>query len=171
MRGKDRGSGLRIWHGLLDAFAFLAVGGILFCMAAVTLEVLSRYFYGQPLSWVLEVTEHVLLYLPFLGMAWLARDPSGHVRIDLLSNALRPRSRRILSRAVDLLTACVCLVAASLAAWTTWDHYERNLPTQGVHPIPLWVLLGIIPFGLALTAIEYARLAWARELRPDAASS
>jgi TRAP-type C4-dicarboxylate transport system permease small subunit len=152
----------KYWRRLLNACAAIASAGILFCMAAVTLEVLSRYLYGRPIAWVLEVTEHILLYIPFLGMAWLARNGDGHVRVDLISDALSVRGRAILRRIVALITSITCFAGAIVGGWTTWDHFVRDLPTQGVYPIPFYLLLVIIPFGLGLTAVQYALRAAAK---------
>ena len=77
---------------LEDALASAAAAMIVFTVIFVPLDVASRYFFGSPITWVYEVTEYILLMVPCLAMAWLARH-NGHVVIDVATSRLGERSR------------------------------------------------------------------------------
>ena len=126
-------------------------------MLIVAAEAISRYFFASPLSWVFEVTEYLLLYIPFLGMAWLVRRTEGHVRIDVLVMALGPEKRALINCWGSMVPALTCLTAGYYAAWTTWDYHVRAILTDGVYPIPKYWLLVSIALGLILTGVEFAR--------------
>jgi TRAP-type C4-dicarboxylate transport system permease small subunit len=61
--------------------------------------------------------------------------------------------------ATSLVAAAVCAFIAYWGFKTTYDFYVRDLQSEKVLTIPMWMLLSCIPVGFGLTAIEYVRLA------------
>lgn len=151
--------------------ASAVVVGVLILMSVlmVTADVIGRYFFHTPLGWVLEVTEHFLVCIPFLAMAWLVRDDR-HVRIDALVRALPARGQIALNIAVSLLGGLVCGVATYFAIETAFDHYMRGIVTYGIYPVPKFMLIAVVAFGLGLSTIEFARrfasLTWGGSIEP-----
>jgi TRAP-type C4-dicarboxylate transport system permease small subunit len=140
-------------------------------MTFVTIDVVARYFFNRPLAWVFEATEYFMLYIPFLGMAWLVRR-DGHVRIDLLVNALTPRAQVKLDLVTSVAGALTCAIIAYYAYQSTVSHYARKVVTYGIYPIPKYFLIAGICIGFALTTIEFVRRAvrrW-RDLSGDPAA-
>ena len=158
----------RAYQALLDALA--AIAGVLLVLTtlAVVIDVGARYFLGTSFAWVFELTEYVLLYVPCLGMAWLVRR-RGHISIDIVTSKIPPAGRQRLLVATCLVTAAVCLFIAYWGFRTTYDFYARGLQSEKVLTIPMWVLLGCIPLGFGLTAIEYLRLGIFGEAAPEKA--
>jgi TRAP-type C4-dicarboxylate transport system permease small subunit len=148
----------RLYHRLLDALGFLAGALILCLMVGVSVDVLARYAFGRPVIWMFEVTEYALVYIPCLGLAWLARD-RGHVAITSFAEALPPGPARALS--VVTLAACagVCAVIAGWGAVTVLERIERGTVLMQMLAIPEYLILWVIPFGFGLGAVEFARLA------------
>lgn len=148
-----------IFDRVVDGLAAFAAILLLFVMLSVSADVVGRYFLDRPIGWVLEINEYVLLYVPFLGMAWLARRADGHVRIDILLNALPPRPRSLLNAATLLLAAGTCAVACWWALATTWDQFARDTYTVGIYPIPKFIPVSVIGVGFSLTAIQFLKQA------------
>ena len=96
----DRTLDILIWAGAMIFFAVWFV---------IVLEIVLRYFLNRPLFWVVEVSEYSLLYICFLGAAWLLRR-EGHVKIDFLANRLQPKNEALLNAITSVLAAMVCLV-------------------------------------------------------------
>lgn len=132
---------------------------ILSTVLLVTADVAGRYFFAEPIEWALELTEYFLLCVPFLGMAWLIRRAEGHVRIDLLLDALPPRGQMALNLTSSILATLTCGFAAYFAIETTLDHYNRSVLTYGIYPIPKFVPISVIAIGLVLATIEFMRKA------------
>lgn len=67
-----------------------------FLMMAITvilvLQICSRYFFGDPLSWTEEVSRHLFVWLVFFGASGAIRDRS-HIAVDLVNAHLPPRAR------------------------------------------------------------------------------
>ena len=146
----------------------IAVGiMVLAAMVFVVADVLLRYFLGAPIGWVIEVCEYFLLFTPFLGMAWLVRQIEGHIRIDLLVQALSARLQSFVNLGGSILIAFTLIVGTYYTALSAWGHIVRNVQTPGVYPIPKGYLMFTITLGFALTAIEFLRKAYGhyREVR------
>ncbi|PON17846.1 hypothetical protein C2W62_11000 [Candidatus Entotheonella serta] len=62
----------------------------------VTGSALVRYMGFRAPIWILQYTEYILLWLTFLGAAWLLRE-EGHIRIDTVISRLGASSRRNLN--------------------------------------------------------------------------
>jgi C4-dicarboxylate transporter, DctQ subunit len=141
---------------LEDALASVAAAMIVFTVIFVPVDVASRYFFGAPITWVYEVTEYILLMVPCLAMAWLARH-NGHVVIDVVTSRLGERSRARLTAATHLLVAATCAFVAWWGATVTFTSFRTHALIENVLQTPQWMIYVCIPLGFALTAIEFAR--------------
>jgi TRAP-type C4-dicarboxylate transport system permease small subunit len=141
---------------LEDALASAAAAMIVFTVIFVPVDVASRYFLGAPITWVYEVTEYILLMVPCLAMAWLARH-NGHVVIDVVTSRLGERSRARLAAATRLGVAATCAFVAWWGATVTFTSFQAHAVIENVLQTPQWMIYLCIPVGFALTAIEFAR--------------
>ena len=146
-RGLDR---------LEDALASIAAAMIVFTVIFVPMDVASRYFFGAPITWVYEVTEYILLMVPCLAMAWLARH-NGHVVIDALTSRLPDRGRAKLAVATHLAVAATCAFVAWWGAVVTFTSFRASAVIENVLQTPQWLIYVCIPVGFALAAIEFGR--------------
>lgn len=146
----------RTYDLLIDFCGWMAGSMIVFCASAVALDVLLRSF-GQPLTWVFETTELLLLYITMLSLPWLARR-RGHIAVDIVVGSLSRAHAAWLEVCTNLIVVMVCLVIAYWGALSTFDAYARGLINAGLTPYPLWVSRIVIPFGFGLAAVEFLRL-------------
>ena len=149
---------VRIYDRLVAALAVLAGLTIMLAMMFVVVDVSGRFFASAPIAWINEYTEHLMVFIPFFGMAWLVRRAEGHVRIDLVANALSPRAQGWLAAWVALLCTGTCAFAAYYASLETVKNFDRGIETIGNYPAPKWPLIGAVALGLGLCAIEFARV-------------
>ena len=148
-----------LWDRLLELLAALVGVIVLAAMVFVVVDVLLRYFLGTPIGWVIEVCEYFLLFIPFLGMAWLVRQAEGHIRIDIVVQALSIRAQAIFNFWGSLLVAVTLAIATYYSALSSSGHIARNVMTPGVYPVPKGYLMFVITLGFGLSAIEFARKA------------
>jgi TRAP-type C4-dicarboxylate transport system permease small subunit len=145
---------------LVSACAAIVAVLILAAVLLVTADVIGRYFLSAPIGWVFETTEHILVCVPFLGMAWLVRRAKGvgHVRIEIVVQMLPAHWQERLDRFASAIGALACGFAFFYAVETTIDHYVRGIVTYGIYPIPKFLLIAVVAIGLGLTTIELLRL-------------
>ncbi len=139
-----------------DFFAFL--GGILLVVAvfSVAFQIIARYFFGLSFIWINEVNEYILLYVPFLGAAWLLRH-NGHVTVDLIVRVLPPRIKKASNILVAVLGGIVSAVLVWYGTLVTLEAYTRGTVSTTATQIPQVYLLVIIPVGSLLLLLEFIR--------------
>ena len=75
-------------------------------LAAITvilvLQICTRYFLGDPLSWTEEVSRHLFVWLVFFGASGAIRDRS-HIAVDVVNTLLPTRIRRIVMLGSNVL--------------------------------------------------------------------
>lgn len=132
---------------------------IIFTMLAVTADVVGRYFLGRPIGWVLEITEYCLLYIPFLGAAWLLKK-NGHVRIDVVLRLFSEKKQNTINIFTSILGAATCFFAGYYGTAATIDHFKRGLIDTKILEMPKYIILIVIPFGFISLSIEFVIIAF-----------
>lgn len=158
----------RIYHKFLDALGLLCGLLVLALVVGVTIDVIVRSVTGRPILWMFELTEYVLLYIPCLGMAWLARE-YGHVAITSFVGRLPAKPRLLMAVATTLFCALICFVVAYWGFMSTYQSIDRGTVAGMMLRLPEFVLLWVIPFGFGLTAFEFLRLALMGPVPPEEA--
>ena len=94
----------RPWIGhLLDNFED-DVASILLAVITIVLilQICTRYFLDDPLSWTEEVSRHLFVWLVFFGASGAIRDRS-HIAVDVVNTLLPMRIRRIVMLGSNVL--------------------------------------------------------------------
>jgi len=131
-------------------FAGVLVIGI---MLSVSADVTLRTFLNRPITWVLEGTEYSLLYITFLGAAWLLKR-EGHVRVDIVLNQLEPRPRAILNVVTSIILAIVCFLLVWYGTQSTLNNLQRGILSVRYYSLPKFAFLAVIPLGRLLLLVD-----------------
>lgn len=150
---------LALFDHLVNGMIFLAGLILVFIMFSVCMEVILRYFLNRPQMWVTEVTEVLLLYITFLGSAWLLRE-EGHVKVDIILNRLKPRMLALLGIFSSLIGIFVSITLTVAGFRLTWDYLERGIYTPTAMEIPVSIIIVIIPVGSLILLIQFVRRCW-----------
>ena len=157
---------IAVFDRIVDFLAWLSIGLTFFMMLAICSEVIMRYFLQRPLTWVVDSSGFILLYITFLGTTWLLKQ-EGHVNIEIVLQYLRPRTRALVNTITSTVAVFFCLAFSYYGVLTTWDHFQRGAGTGSVSiDIPKAILLVVIPIGFFLLSIQFVRRAY-RFLRDD----
>ena len=141
---------------IMDGFAFLA--GILLLLVTffVSYSVIVRYLHIKPPIWILQYTEYALLWITFLGAAWLLRK-GGHIRIDTVIMRLGPKTRSIIEVIIAVLGFVVCIIIVWFGTEKTLEFYERGILDVKAVIVPLYPLFLIIPLGGFMLLLQFGR--------------
>lgn len=148
--------GSAIFDRITRLLALLGASLLIIMMLAVCWEVISRYFLGRGIVWVIEFSEYNLLYITFLGTAWLL-GREGHVKMDIVLTRLNPRNQSLVNSITSILGAVLCLVIAWSGAEVSWDHLQRGLHQPTLIAPPDFPIFVIIPVGSFLLFIQFLR--------------
>ena len=158
---------LRVYDGVIVGLACFA-GLILAGMSLwTTYEVVARYVFLRPTIWAADLTEYGLLWSTFLAAPWVLRR-GGHVRVEILVDALAPRWQGRVGLTVSIVAALACAILAWRSGITTWSYYEKGQMLARIWQIPRFLPYLAIPVGSALLAAEFLRRASEYYRSPDA---
>jgi C4-dicarboxylate transporter DctQ subunit len=136
---------------------------LVWLMISVIASVAMRNFGIQPFAWLFTSAEYGLLYMTMLGAPWLVRE-KGHVHIELVTAALSPRVRQVVSRGVALACVLVCAVLAWKGLELVLTNIDRRDYDVRAYYFPRWILTASFPLSFGMMAIEFTRFVVGREL-------
>ena len=139
---------------LNSVMAWIAALAIIFMMFAISYAVMMRYVWNKPVPWIVEISSYLMLYITFLGTAWLQRK-GGHVEVDLFTGRLKPRVRAAFKTITSLGGAVVGFILAWKGSLVTVDCFQRDVTAIGILNTPQFLLMGIIPIGGFLLLVEF----------------
>ena len=159
----------RIYNGIVGFGALLAGILLIFLMISVSLDVVLRYFFGRPTSWVVETAGYCLLYIPFLVAAWVQRRED-HVTMDLVLNALSPKTQSLVNAVTSFVSAIICFLLTWHGIRVTIYFYKLGYKTPTVLMVPKSMIIAIIFVGSFFLCIQflirsYSQLMTWRQLR------
>jgi len=130
----------------INFMAFLAGILVIFIMLTVSINVALRYFLNHPLGWVLEGSEYALLYITFLGAAWLLKK-EGHVKMSVILDLLKPRAQAYVNVINSIIMAIICCLLVWYGTQGTLYTLQYNILSVRYLSLPKFVFLAIIPVG------------------------
>ena len=143
----------------LDSLGLVACILILFSMMLVVTDVVMRYFLNRPIQWTTEITEYSLLFIAFLGAAWVLKR-EGHVGMDLIVNRLGRRAQALLNTVTSIIGALIWLTITWFSVKATLEFYELGFFFFTTLRTPKFIIISIIPIGSALLFIQFMRRAY-----------
>jgi TRAP-type C4-dicarboxylate transport system permease small subunit len=132
-------------------------------VVSITIQVITRYLFGQPLVWVEELAGYCFLWGVFLGAA-VGMKELRHIRIETFVSRMSPRPQAMW-RALTWAIATACCVIIAVQAWDIMDVESRSrtmslpidLPRHLFYSTPLFVCtVSIALTGLYLVCAELA---------------
>jgi len=147
----------RVFDHILDGCAWVGCAILAFQVVSVSVEIVCRYFFDISFSIITPLNEWSLVYLTFLGVAWLQRE-GGHTSDDSVV-ALLPAW---VNRASQWLGWVLAIVTCGLLTWYgalgTWDNFSKQAYDFFKLPnVPIFVVYIVIPFGSLLWLIQLLR--------------
>lgn len=146
----------KIFDRILVSFFWLAGALLMFSTIGTCLDVILRYCFNRPIHWMLEITEYILLYIPFLG-AGLVLKENGHIRIDILINHFSLRTRENLHILTSFVGGIVMLAYAYFGGMVTLDYFKRGVSALESLKTPMFLILMVIPIGSFFFSVQFFR--------------
>ncbi|MFC4025231.1 TRAP transporter small permease [Oceanobacillus longus] len=140
-------------ENILAAIGCILLFGMTF---SIIFEIFSRAFFGTSYYWINEINEYMLLYLTFLGGAYVLRN-NGHVTVDILDTLLSETYRKYSKILIYLLGIIVCLVLVYYGTLVTLDAFARDLRSTSLLAYPQAYIYIAIPVGSLIMLLEFCR--------------
>ncbi len=134
-------------------------------MASLTIvNVISRNFLGQGLSFATEVNEFLIVIVTFLGTSYAARN-GRHIRMSAFFDIANKKVKKILTYIMTGGTALIMYYVTYLSGIYVFDVFisGRMSPVMRVPLAFIWIW---VPIGLLMTDIHYT-LAFVKNIMED----
>lgn len=119
-------------------------------------QVFLRYVFNYSMSWSEEFSRYLFVWFSWIGVSAGLKDKE-HLRVELLSTALRRRGFIKGDAILAILVSLVWLVTTVIVAWYGWQVVVGQLKLGVVTPamrIPVWIGYLSIPACSAVVGIR-----------------
>lgn len=144
---------IRFVDRLSDACAVLASIMLVAATLIVCWMVLYRAL-GNSTWWEIEAATYLIVGTVLIGSPYCLKT-RGHIGVDLASEWLPPRGKRVLARVLALLGFAVCVYLAWEGLQLTLEAFHKNEGSGSLWNPPRWPFFATMPIGLGLTALQY----------------
>lgn len=133
-------------HRTSTTTGIIAGAGIIVLVFLTLMEVVKRYFLNSPTSWVLEISELLIAFGAFLGMAY-ALQVGAHVSVNIIYRRYSKRGRRIADLTGAVLTLFLWAGLAWYALQKSLVYLERNVRSETLLAVPQFYPMMLVFLG------------------------
>jgi TRAP-type C4-dicarboxylate transport system permease small subunit len=138
------------------SWLFGIVAAVCLALACVVVcqMVFMRYMLGASTIWQTEFVLYAVVAATLLGSPYVLAA-GGHVGVDLLSQYLGSKGRRVSAVVASLMGITFCAVLA-ISGWRYFEEaWAGQWVTESVWAPPLWIVLLPLPLGIGLLTLQY----------------
>jgi C4-dicarboxylate transporter, DctQ subunit len=144
------------YNGLINGLRYLAGVVIFGIFVLIVTDVFVRLIGLRPWLYSSILVEYGLLWFAMLAAPYLVHT-KGHVFIDVITQLLPQRVRRVIAKIAYVICIVSSLVFSYYSLRLLIDAIADNEIDVRAVDMPLWTLLLPIPFCFVLVAIEFIR--------------
>lgn len=143
----------RIVHKISTMFGVVSAGMIVLAVLITCQMIFVRKVLGLSTVWQTEMVVYLVIGATVLGIPYVQMT-RGHVNMDFVPMLLSPKGVAILRSFTTGLT----LMIAGLMAFYGLEHflyaYNRNLTSETIWGVRLWIPYSVIPIGFTAMALQ-----------------
>ncbi|HKX55865.1 MAG TPA: TRAP transporter small permease, partial [Xanthomonadales bacterium] len=136
----------KVEYGILVACVLLMAGNSI-------ANVIGRYIFSRSIYFSEELNEFLIVLVTFIGLGCAARK-GRHIRMSAFYDQLPPRWRKYAMTVICIITSALMFLLTYFAVEYTAVIAQLGKVTP-VLEVPLYLTYVCVPFGLAITGIQY----------------
>ena len=136
--------------------AVLSGAIIVFVTLSIGYSILSRATGLPSAIWVIQFNEYGLLWMTFLGTAWLLARKK-HISVHIVLQHLSEKNKKRVAVVHALMGIILCGFFCWFTALTTIEKIGRNVIDVQAIDIPIGYVLIVIPVGFFLLFLQFIR--------------
>jgi C4-dicarboxylate transporter, DctQ subunit len=145
------------FDNLINGLAVLCGVMLIYLMLSITLDVIVRNLFNQPLPYTLDISEILLYAMTFFVAAWVLKV-KGHVSMDIILQLFKPKHQALINAVTYIIGLIICIIIVWYGTIVTLDFYQRDIITGVMLKLPRAPLLAIIPFSFLLLSIQFIKM-------------
>ena len=132
----------------------LALIALIILTTSVIYEVVARSVLDKPTIWSIEVVTYMISCVAFFGSAHVLRI-NRHLEINLLTNLLNSKLKKIINFISNFLALCFCLIAFYYGCKLINLTYILGVVSESELRVPQWIPQFTIPIGFFALSLEF----------------
>lgn len=136
--------------------AVLSGGIIVFITLSIGYSILSRATGLPSIVWVIQFNEYGLLWMTFLGTAWLLARKK-HISVHIILQHLSEKNKKRFAVVHALMGIILCGLFCWFTAFTTIEKIGRKVIDVQAIDVPIGYVLTVIPVGFFLLFLQFIR--------------
>lgn len=146
----------KLYDSILKTMLYCSAFVVLLTTVAVCVDIFLRYFFAINFAPLFEITEFGLLWMTFLGAAWVLKI-NGHVNIELVTAHLGSRGRFSAKLFASIVSGIMLFCMTWYSAKLTISDFKTSFELAGVLRAPKWPIEIIIPIGFLALFFQSVR--------------
>jgi C4-dicarboxylate transporter, DctQ subunit len=147
---------VKLLDRVCTALAAIAAVLFLFVTFSICYSIITRALQVASPIWVIQFNEYSMLWITFLGTAWLLRRKK-HIRIEIIMVRLPEKAKKVFNICHDVLGTLLCMAFCYYCSISTWEQYSRNIIDVQAIDVPKAFIVVVIPVGFFLLALQFIR--------------
>jgi len=144
---------VRLVDRVSDLCGIAAAAMLVAAMLIVVWMVVYRTL-GNSTFWEIEAATYLIVGTVLIGSPYCLKT-RGHIGVDLASEWLPARGKRVLARILAAMGFVVCLYLGWEGLQLALEAWHKNEGSGSLWNPPRWPLFATMPVGLGLTALQY----------------
>lgn len=144
----------KFFDGTLMVLSFISGLLLVFITFSIGYAILSRLLNLPSLIWVVQFNEYALLWITFLGTAWVLKNDQ-HTSIDILTRFFGGKTMAVFKCLHGILGIGLCTALTWYGTLTVIDQFQRNTVDVKAIDIPMYLILSVIPTGFFLLLLQF----------------
>lgn len=145
------------WFDRLNRFlAAIACALLVLITLAICTEIVTRSAFDISNPWLVELSEITLLYMTFLGAAWVLGNDK-HVALDIVLNHISDSTARYLHIVLSVVAGVACLTITWFGILTVIDQFVNDIREPTIMAPQTFWITAIVPFGFVLLGVQFFR--------------
>ena len=131
---------------------FLAVL-LLFATGLLFTNVVLRYCFQSAIFWTEEMLRYIMVWITLIGMSICVSEDS-HISIDVLSNLIKPKHRKILKLVLNILGLIFGLFFLYVSTKFVIQIKSTGQVSATIWYTPMYIIYSCFPIGFLLYAVR-----------------
>ena len=144
----------RIIETITNLTGYAGALAVFLSMLVITYEVIARYVFRWPTVWEIEAAIFLVIFTTFVGSAFALKNDA-HIRMDMLTERLNPKTRKRLSVVTSLLSFGFCVIATVKGVQMWWEAFQLGWRSDSLWAPPLAIPYACLPLGFACLCLQY----------------
>jgi len=156
---------LKLFDRITEGMAVIAAAALAAVALSVVYEVVMRYAFGRPTSWVIDFSEYALIGCLFFATAWVLTQEA-HIKIDIVMMMSPPKVVRVLTLIASVIGSFACAVFCVVSVIAVWEAFRDGEVIWRSIIVPKWLVFAAMPIGSFMLTVAFVRRSWtnARQL-------